>query len=223
MADREESIHVVIHLELDEQDKSDLQAISGTVNTASKSVDAKKVDKNIKKNTEQLAVFEAGNIGKLQNFSKTQFGNVKSMATNPAQFMAQAFIRKFAKAGIALGFAVLIWEIVQWFLDESMKAGRWLDRRFKRSAQDEILLFMTRKAQEELRRGFAETRVTTQEGLRGGQGQVSGNLFVHQVVGNHTYPSEYRQGRYDVKSTSSSRGNFATDSNGNPKGGHRLR
>ena len=143
------------------------------------------------------------------------------MASNPAQFMVQAFIRKFAKVGIAIGFAVLLYEIVQWILDESMKAGRWLDRRFKRTAQDEILLFMTRKAQEELRRGFAETRVTTQQGLRGGQGQVSGNLFVHQVVGNHTYPSEYRAGHYDVKTTSSGRGSFATDSNGNPKGGHR--
>ena len=51
MADREESIHVKIHLELDEEDKADLQSISGQVNTASKAPADKKTDK--KTNTQQ--------------------------------------------------------------------------------------------------------------------------------------------------------------------------
>ena len=37
--------------------------------------------------------------------------------------------------------------------------------------------FYERTLQEELRHGYQEIRVTTQQGLRGGQSQVNGNLF----------------------------------------------
>ncbi len=223
MADREESIHIKIHLELTEEDNAKLQAITGQVESASKkSPEDKKKEKKDKKMQEKLEFWSAGNVGKLQKLTQTQFGNIKQMASNPSMFMLSAFGRHFAKIGIGIGIGLLLMEIVQFIITESMKAGRWLDRRFKRVAQDEILLFMTRKEQEELRRGFSEVRVTTQQGLRGGAGQTSGNLFIHQTVGNHLYPSEYRQSHYEIKSTSGGKGNFATDSNGNVKGGHRT-
>ena len=122
------------------------------------------------------------NVDDIKNFTETQFGNVKKVATDPFQFLFGALLRKFSKlarAGIYVGIALLIAEIVKFFIEEAMKPGRFLDRRFRRKAQDEIFLFNERKEQQELRQGFKEVRVTTLQGLRGlaSQGQVFGNLF----------------------------------------------
>ena len=85
---------------------------------------------------------------------------------------------KFAKFGAFTFFALLIDQAVKFVLNELMQPGRPFDRRFKRVIKDEILIFTNKKEKEELRRGFKEVRVTTRQGLRGGEGKVSGNLFV---------------------------------------------
>ncbi len=129
-----------------------------------------------------VTALKESNVNDVKNFSEQQFGNVKKVATDPFGFMFQGLLKKFSKlarAGVYVGIALLIMEIVKFFVEEAMKPGRFLDRRFRRKAQDEIFLFNARKEQQELRQGFKEVRVTTLQGLRGlaGQGQVFGNLF----------------------------------------------
>lgn len=121
--------------------------------------------------------FITGQMGDIQRLTSEQFGNIKQLATNPFSFISGIFVKKMVKGGIIVGIALLIFEMVKFIIDELMKPGRWLDRRFRRVAQDEILLFTDAQTQQELRQGFKEVRVTTMEGLRGASGQVGGNFF----------------------------------------------
>jgi len=155
---------------------------------------ADKVQQNLKEGTggeaseeqqdlnDYVQALKESNVDDVKNFSETQFGNVKKVATDPFQFLFGALLRKFSKlarAGVYVGIALLIAEIVKFFIEEAMKPGRFLDRRFRRKAQDEIFLFNERKEQQELRQGFKEVRITSLQGLRGlaSRGQVFGNLF----------------------------------------------
>lgn len=207
-------------MDVDPEDREQINNIAGEVDVAGQDPKMKKKDKKQTEVNDQVEEFKLGNVGALADMSKKQFGNVKSLATNPSQFIMFSFMKKFAKAGIAIGIGLLILEIVNYALDQSMEAGRWLDRRFKRIAQNEVMLFFTRKEQEEARRGFSEMRVTSIQGLRGGMGQVNGNLFMHAVIGNHSYPSQYRAPAQQNLNPMTSKG-FATNPNGSPRGGHR--
>ena len=175
-----------------------------------------------KEQREQLQSLLDGHVGELSNFTSKQFGNVKAMSMNPFAWISMVFASKLAKVASVIGLTLIIAEIVKFIIDESMKPGRGLDRRFKRLASEEIMLFMDHQEQEKLRRGFRDVRVTTNPGLRGGMGMVSGNLFQHQAVsGMLSGPTEYY---YDTKVSSTKySGSFATDTNGNPRGGHRIR
>lgn len=121
--------------------------------------------------------FKAGNVGDLEKFTAEQFGNVRGLATNPFQFVIGTVFRKLAKGVGAVGFALLFMEIVKFIIEQLMQPGRLLDRRFKKLIDKQILIFTERREQAELRQGFKEVRVTTIHGLRGGMGQISGNLF----------------------------------------------
>ncbi len=226
MADREESINIKIHLELSEEDDKKLSEISGRIEGAgSKSPKEHKEEKELKDTVEEVERFTAGNVGKVQQFSSKQFGNVRAVATNPFRFMLMAMtagvVSKFVKGGILVGFALLIWEIIMWVLDESMKAGRALDRRFRRLAAEEIMGFITRKEQQQLRQGFLDIRVTTMQGLRGGQGQVNGNLFSHSEVYGSLAGSRTGMMIRSATTSSYTAHGFATDAEGNVRGGHR--
>lgn len=222
MADREESIHVKIHLELSEEDEAELKQITGTLDDASKSPVQIKKDKEIKETVDLTEMWKTGNVGAINNFTTQQFNNVKSMASAPAAFIFRAFAGKVGRAASLIGLGLIIFEIVKWIFDEMMLAGRYLDRRFRRLAQEEVLGFMSRKEQQELRQGFKDIRVTTQQGLRGGAGQVYGNLFAHSEVYGSLSAARTGMIAKDVVVTSAPSHGFATDSNGNPRGGHRT-
>lgn len=214
MADREESIHVVIKLDIDPEDDDKIQRLAGKVDETGKDPKLIKKDKEQSDVNDKVQAFTAGNVGKVQNFTGKQFGNLKSMISNPSQFIIGAFMKKFVKAGIAIGIGLLIWEMINWAIDEAFKAGRIWDRRFRRVAQQEILSFYTRKTQEELRQGFKSIRVTTMAGLRGGRGQVSGNLFQFSPVTGMIQGSPF-QSSEDIITTEEARGRVTTAS-GNP-------
>ena len=146
-----------------------------------KSPEVIKKEKDQKNTNETVGAFKAGNVGDIQKFSTQQFGNVKQLATNPFQFIFATTLKKFGKigkAGLFIGLGLIVFEIIKFAFDELMQPGRLWDRRFKRLIQNEVLIFTNKKEKEELRRGFKEVRVTTRQGLRGGEGKVSGNLFV---------------------------------------------
>ena len=171
-----------------------------------------------KETSEKVEELDLGNVGELQRMTNTQFGNIRQIATNPFAFFLGIFSRRVIRAASAVGFVFILFEIVKFIIGELMKPGRALDRAFKRLAANETFLFFTRQEQEKARRGFIDIRVTTTQGLRGGFGQVSGNLFVH---GSPNYPQENRFSPVVEVLKFTSKG-FATDTDGNPRGGHRT-
>ena len=137
-----------------------------------------------KKNALLLKQFKQGPVGKLNSFTSAQFANLRQAATNPGAFIVGAFTKKLgkyggmaAKGGLYAMIALLVYETILFVIDQLMQPGRWLDRRFRRIARVETLNFYERTLQEELRHGYQEIRVTTIQGLRGGESQVNGNLF----------------------------------------------
>ncbi len=132
----------------------------------------------VKKEREQESIakkiksFDKGNIGEVERFTAEQFGNVKSMASDPAQFIFRAFFKKFAKGAGIIALALLIFEAVKWVIAELLKPGRWLDRRFRRDIEHEILAFRSREEKQKLNQGLSSIIVTSIGGLRGGSGQT---------------------------------------------------
>ncbi len=132
----------------------------------------------------QITEWKQGNVGKLQSLSSQHFSNLRQAATNPGAFLLGAFTKKLGKYGAAATkggiyaiIALIAYEAVLFVIDQLMKPGRWLDRRYRRISREETLNFYERTLQEELRHGYQEVRVTTISGLRGGASQVNGNLF----------------------------------------------
>ncbi len=200
MVDREDTIHLKIKLDIDEEDKKLISDISedlaktdekeisnvtrkGTTQSQKTNEEQKK-DEERKKQKDDLKKLKDGPLGAINDFTKEQVNNLKQIATNPGQFLMAALVKKLgkyggaaAKGGIIGIIALLVYETVLFAIDQLMQPGRWLDRRFRRVARMETMNFYQRTLQEELRHGYQEIRVTTIQGLRGGESQVSGNLF----------------------------------------------
>jgi len=131
-----------------------------------------KVDRTVK----DVGLFQKGQVGEVQRMTSAQFGNVRALAQNPTQFFIGTILRKFAKgAGIA-ALALILFEVVKFIIAELLKPGRFLDIRFRRDIVGEILAFRQREEKQKLLVGTSSIIVTTIGGLRGGEGQVSGNL-----------------------------------------------
>jgi hypothetical protein len=162
-----------------------------TKNVIEKPDDEKaKQKKEIKGVTEKLTEFDKGNIGDVHRFTAEQFGNVKALATNPTGFMFQTFMRKFAKGAGVLALALLIFEAVKWIISELLKPGRLLDRRFRRTVEQEILAFRSREQKQKLNQGFNNIIVTSIGGLRGGQGQTF-NSYRTVAAGQDLFPKNF--------------------------------
>ena len=146
---------------------------------------AKKDKKALTEVTSKVSMFEKGNLGEVNNFSSTQMGNVRQVATNPVMFMMHTFMRKFAKGGGAIALALIIMEAVKWIISELLKPGRMLDVRFKRDISKEIIAFRRREEQQKLKQGFSNLIITSSSRLRGGQGQVTNTL---DMVRNNNFP-----------------------------------
>jgi len=189
----------------------------------------KKTDKEVLKqretqlNTLYRKQLKAGPVGKVQRLSSQASSNLLKFATNPSAFFIAGLtkiISKYGKGamrgGIYAVLAILIYETVLFVIDQFMQPGRALDRRFKRIARIETMNFYERQLQEELRHGYQEIRVTTMQGLRGGQSQVNGNLFEFSS-GTTTILqfSPYRNSQIIYRSQNAS--GSVTDSQGNPR------
>lgn len=151
------------------------QTISGDVN----SQEGKELEKEINKVNESLTNLTDSAFGDLADLTRNQVSNLSGFAKNPFQFMLTNFFKKFAKGAGIIALATIIFAAVQLIISELMKPGRFLDRRFKRIAADEIFLFNSREDVAELRQGFRTVTITTIPFLKGSQlrGQISGNLY----------------------------------------------
>ena len=138
----------------------------------------------IKKNALELKQLKEGPLGQLHNLSTQATSNLVKMASNPSQIVVAALGKALGRYGTAAArgtlyaaIALLVYDVVLLAIKQFMEPGRWLDRRYRRIARVETMNFYERTLQEELRHSYAEMRVTTIQGLRGGASQVNGNLF----------------------------------------------
>lgn len=138
---------------------------------------ATKGGKELKDTKDLVKEFDLGNVGDLKRLTKQQWSNVHSLALNPFGFFTNTLIKKLTKGVGIAALAFILLDVIKFAIEELMKPGRELDRRFRRIASAEIRIFTERQLQEELRLGFKQVIITSRPFLRGGQGQVSGNLY----------------------------------------------
>lgn len=268
MADKEDSIHVRIKLDVDEEDRAftdnlagnmarsdeqqairkvtqregaipeeieedieqlekEIKEIQKAIKKETKDPEALKQKLEVKKNNLLVKQFKEGKIGQINDFSDEQFRNLKQVITNPIQFFVAALGKKIGKAartggaagpiGILVALFVIIAKDIFFILfNEATKPGRPLDRRFKRIARLEVMSFYDRQLQEELRHGYAEIRVSTKTGLRGGQSQVNGNLFEFGSGATGIIQSSPYRSSQDIYRSQNARG-LVTDRRGSPR------
>jgi len=159
---------------------AEIEAIKAPDNlTGGDTADAAKLQKEIEAVTEDFSNLKKSPFGDLADITGSQVANLQQFSKNPFQFMLANFLKKFAKGAGIIALATIIFAAVQLIISELLKPGRFLDRRFKRIAADEILLFNSREDVAELRQGFRTVTITTIPFLKGSQlrGQISGNLY----------------------------------------------
>lgn len=160
-------------------DESIQQAINDAIEDST-GHDPKEIDKILKSYKSD----KDGNLGDIVSMSKDQIGNVLSFAKSPSGFIFSVFLRRFAKGAGVIALAFLIMEAVKYAMEFLMRDGMPFDRRFKRYVRAEVLGFLDRLFKAQLRQGFRSAIVTTIGGLRGGRGQVTGNIY--DLIGGGT-------------------------------------
>jgi len=138
-----------------------------------------KTEKKIDNSDSKIKSLISGNVGDLQKMSTEQFGNVKSLAVDPFGFVTRSILKKIKTgAGILFIVAIAI-EVAKFLIEELFKPGRPFDIRFREQIDKQIIKFLTRKEQQELRQGFKSIITTTIGGLRGDslRGQLGGNFY----------------------------------------------
>lgn len=269
MADREDSIHIRIRIDVDEEDKlftenlatnlakTDEEKVARQIKEASEKEfdptptfsehvkkylkeEIKKINKEIRgakpedveslkeklkirENSLKLKQLDASPVSIVRDMTQAAAINLQKFTTSPGAFFLAGLGKAFKKLGGAatkggiIGIiALIVYELTLFALDELMKPGRPLDRRFKRIARLETMNFYERTLQEELRHGYQEIRVTTMPGLRGGQSQVNGNLFEFGSGATGIIQSSPYRSSQDVYRSQNTSG-AVTDSNGNPR------
>ena len=163
------------------------QKISGRANT--EEFDISTHPEFIKTN-KKIKSIDSGNIKEIQEMTSKQFGNIKSLSTNPASFVIRALGTKIGKAGAKAGLvgfvALIAAEVANFVIDELYKPGRLKDPRFREAIDQQILKFMERREQQQLKQGFKQVITTTLGGLRGASlaGQIGGNFYYPERITN---------------------------------------
>jgi len=158
--------------------------------------DSIKNDKRTQEAVKKLESFDKGKIGEINRFTSSQMGNLRGFVSNPVQFMIQTVFKKFARGVGVAAFALIIFEAVKFIISELLKPGRFLDLRFKRDINKEIIAFRQREDQQKLKQGFSNIIITTQSRLRGGQGQIFNTLDA--VAGRTKFPDNIGQSSISV-------------------------
>ena len=139
--------------------------------------DIKKLVDKESETGKKFAKADKGHMGEINRMTTQQMGNIRQLATDPAGFIIQTFIKKFAKGVGIIAFALIIFESVKWVISELLKPGRWLDLRFKRNINNEIMAFRRREDQQKLKQGFSNIIITTMPRLRPQNGNQVSNTF----------------------------------------------
>jgi hypothetical protein len=147
--------------------------------TSAVDADLIKEKKQTQDAVKQVKIYQAGNVATLQRMSTAQMGNIKAFAAAPFGFITRTFFKKLIK-GVGILFVIEIArQVVDIILQEFFKPGRIFDTRFREEIDKQVIKFLTRKEQQELKQGFKQVITTTIGGLRGQTlaGQIGGNFF----------------------------------------------
>lgn len=165
--------------------------------------DQTKMKKTVSESKEKLDDMLSGNIGDLKGFSREQFGNIRSVATNPFGFFTRTILTKLRTGAGILFIVAIATEVAKFLIEELFKPGRIFDMRFREQIDKQIIQFMTRQEQEKLKAGYKSLITTTIGGLRGNslRGQIGGNFYSSPLSGPHglydpsyvRFPSRERQ------------------------------
>jgi len=158
-------------------DTPDLDAI---VNESSQTPDLEvKQDKQLKDTILTVETFKKGNVGAIGKMGADQFSNIKQLATNPFSFMVGTMLRKLKSGAGVLFITAIAVEVAKFLILELFKPGRIFDQRFRERIDEQVIKFLDRKEQQELRQGFKTIITTTIGGLRGDtlRGQLGGNFY----------------------------------------------
>lgn len=176
--------HINRVIQINEIDNEDIDSMIQKESTGLDTKQQKKTEETIKK----VDLWDDGNIGEINRFTTSQWGNLRDFVSNPVQFMMQAVFRKMAKGLGVAAFALLIFEAVQWIISELLKPGRMLDIRFKRVTRDEIIAFRRREDQQRLRQGFSSIIITSMPRMRGSLNQAQQTTNTLDDVRRGTFP-----------------------------------
>ena len=161
--------------------------------------------------TEQI---KTSGVNDMISLSKDSIANLIGIAKNPTGAILGIFLKKFAKGAGAIALALIIMEAIRYAIDYLMRDGMPLDRRFKRYTQKEVLSFLDRLTKMQLRQGYRSVTVTTLGRLRGGQGQVGGNMYsILQGTISQKLPSSFYTSPIGSGSTKGSPNRFGVGAN----------
>ena len=161
--------------------------------------------------TEQI---KTSGVNDLISLSKDNMANLIGIAKNPTGAILGIFMKKFAKGAGAIALALILMEAIRYAIDYLMRDGMPLDRRFKRYTQKEVLSFLDRLTKMQLRQGYRSVTVTTLGRLRGGQGQVGGNMYsILQGTISQKLPSSFYTSPIGSGSTKGSPNRFGVGAN----------
>lgn len=138
-----------------------------------------KTEEKINNSDSKVKLLDSGNLGELKNMSTEHFGNVRQLATNPFGFMTQTILRKLKSGAGVLFIVAIATEVAKFLILELFKPGRIFDIRFREQIDKQVIKFLDRKEQQELRQGHKTLITTTIGGLRGDslRGQLGGNFY----------------------------------------------
>lgn len=178
--------------------------IESIIKEQTKSVSQTSSDKNninndkLKKTVEETKLktdeMLSGNLGDIKKLSTEQFSNLQSVAMNPFGFITKTLLRKLNKGAGVLFIVAIAVEVAKFLVDELFKPGRLFDMRFREQIDKQIIQFLNRKEQEELRAGYKSLITTTIGGLRGVslRGQIGGNFYSSPTTpGSGIYDPSY--------------------------------
>ena len=166
-----------IPIEIVTGDESKIDETIGKLGKAQKGGLASTGGESMEQEIELTKALSKSKIGDLVIMSKEQISNLTSFAKSPDGMVIRIFMKKFAKGAGAILLATIIMEAVKFAIDTLTKDGMPLDRRFKRIINAEVMAFFDRMMKAQLRQGFRTLISTSIGGLRGGQGNVGGNIY----------------------------------------------
>jgi len=171
--------HINKLIQVNNIETPDLDAMIAESRSELELPDVTKQDKKITDTITTVDKFKAGNVGVIGKMGADQFSNIKQLATNPFSFMTHTLLRKLKSGAGVLFITTIAVEVAKFLILELFKPGRIFDQRFRERIDEQIIKFLDRKEQQELRQGFKTIITTTIGGLRGDtlRGQIGGNFY----------------------------------------------